>query len=233
MDKKIIAWPGMVDHIVVDEVSYDRLDRKTDKRKEVKSKMLKAYIKKANAFVIGRPSVKALFQGRDDSLMELYKDIEPTTSETGETIISAKQIKDYIADKATSPEEKERMENEMLYWGSKNAFTPEGIGTTMGFIFDTLPISDGVEEWMQVKGKTPVLRANGERIIQTHLSVCTQVIYLGTEWAPANNANTLTEALRTEVTDQLVNWKRIKSQAQVEIPDEDEDDGESGEDSAN
>lgn len=225
MDKKIIVWPGVVDHIVVEDVEYTRTNKRTQVQTKITAKMFKVNIKKANMFAIGRPAVKALFEGRDDELMDMYKEID-TEERNGEQIISAKAIKDYINKKEEwDEEEKKRMENTLLKWDSGDACKKDRETGTMGFIFGTLPISDGVEEWMQFYDNKPALKSNGERIIQTHLSVCALVTWRDDEgWVPMNGGDSLYNALEIEVTDQKTNWRPVKKRtAEAEETQENED----------
>lgn len=210
---KIQVWPGVIDHIAIEDTSYTR------NGVTIEGEMYKFYIKKGTLLSFERPYINVAFKGTHDAVIDLYKDF-PTTEVDGIKTISGKDIKE--------------KDEELLYLYTKNALNPKEDGDIekrLGWIFGNIPLSDGKQEWAQIREGKLRLTNTGKPIVQTHLNVAVQAMYLGKEqgWQPLNSGNSLLDALRVEMEDQKRrSWIPFNVNVEQDEEAEDQSEADSG-----
>lgn len=188
-----------------------------------KRKVYTFYLK-VKYFEFERPCPKSVFQGQDDELIGLYKDL-PTETINGETVITAKAIrlascpedmKEYLNENGTfiSPFDgrEYRSYGEWLITMGTEGCDDETIHNgCRGVVFGTMPISDGIQKFkrMNSDGSPMKRQKSGQLVIQQKTDVCTEVVYFNNEWI--SKYGDAEEALKHEVAEQVSRglWRLI------------------------
>lgn len=206
-----VVWQVAIDHVEVRTTEYTRNERQ---------RVGKAYLVYLNidGFQTNRQPVFTVFE--NSNLADIFKTLK-TEEIDGDKIITAKTIAEALEPGKTEKGEYTASDGTkytsygewLLTLGSKGAMEPR-LGS-VGFVFGDLPISNGVERFIRMKGGKPQKRADGGGfVISTNASVLTQVKFMKTitgELAWRGMYGTIEASLDKEVQNQVSSglWKPI------------------------
>lgn len=215
------VFPITLDHIRVQDSEYNRI--RNGQTVNVKTKVYTFYMK-VKYFDFERPHTKSAFEGQDDAIIQNYKDL-PTTVINGETVITAKSIreakcpdsmKDYLKDNGRfeSPfdgREYKSYGEWLVTMGTEGCDDDNPHKGCKGVVFGNMPISDGIQRFMRMNPDgTPMRRQkNNQPIIQQTADVCAIMVYLKNNWT--SMYGDAEAALKHEVSQQVSRglWRLI------------------------
>lgn len=206
---KYVKWPVRIDHIEVRETVY------TKGESQIEGKTFLFFVNPDFDFGFDRPSIMTVFN--NSSLAEKYKEL-PTTVIDGAKVITAKTIleakapgetekKPYIGVDGT---EFESYGEYLITLGTKNALTPKL--KTPAVVFADMPLSNGIEQFVRMKGINPQRRSKtGATIVSATTNVAAMVMYLGEQVGWMGKFGNDEACLKAEVSNQLSSglWRKI------------------------